>query len=452
MPRYRTEPLPIPGLPPGIPYIVGNEAAERFSYYGMRAVLVVFMTQYLMSPAGQPAPMSEDEAKGWFHLFVSATYFTPVLGALLADGWLGKYRTIVALSLVYCLGHLALALDDTRTGLLLGQSLIALGAGGIKPCVSAHVGDQFADTNRYLLSRVYSWFYFALNLGAFMSMLLTPWLLERYGASVAFAVPGLLMLLATAIFRAGRYRFTHVPAGGAVFVRTALSGEGLRTLAGLSVIYAFVAVFWALFDQTGSSWVLQAQKMDQELFGYRVLPSQIQAANPLLILLLTPLFYYGLYPRLEGRIRLTALRKIGAGMFFAGLSFVLAAWIQEAIDTGGRPSIAWQLLDYLILTSAEVMVSITCLEFSYTQAPKVMKSFVMSFFMVSVALGNLFTGAVNFFIQNPDGTSKLAGAGYFWFFAGLMLATAVLFSVVSRYYRDRAPPEPSVLVQVLEDG
>lgn len=442
MSRYRTEPLRIPGPPPGIPYIIGNEAAERFSYYGMRAVLVVFMTQYLMSPTCQPALMSEDEAKGWFHLFVSATYFTPLLGALLADGWLGKYRTIIALSLVYCLGHLALALDDTRAGLLLGQSLIALGAGGIKPCVSAHVGDQFADTNRHLLSRFYSWFYFAINFGAFTSMLLTPWLLANFGAPVAFAVPGVLMLVATAVFWAGRNRFTHVPAGGMALLRRSFQGEELRALGRLGLIYAFIAMFWALFDQTGSSWVLQAQKMNPALFGYTVLPSQVQAANPLLILVLTPLFYYGLYPRLERFVQLTALRKIGAGMFLAALSFVLTAWVQEQIDAGSQPSIAWQLLAYLVLTSAEVMVSITAMEFAYTQAPKLMKSVVMAFALAAVAAGNLFTGAVNFFILNPDGGSKLAGAAYFWFFAGLMLATAGLFSVVSRFYRERPPLTP----------
>jgi len=432
--HYRTQPLPIDGLPPGIPYIIGNEAAERFSYYGMRAVLVVFMSQYLMSPSGHPDPMSEEEAKGYFHLFVSATYFTPILGALLADGWLGKYRTIIALSLVYCLGHLALALDDTRTGLLIGQSLIALGAGGIKPCVSAHVGDQFAETNRHLLSRVYSWFYFALNSGAFASMLVTPWLLEHYGPSAAFSVPAILMLIATVIFWSGRFRFAHIPAGGAAFLRETLSREGLRSLAKLGVIYAFVAVFWALFDQTGSSWVLQAQKMDQTFLGYRILPSQIQAANPLLIMILTPLFYYGIYPWIERRMRVTALGKIGAGMFLTAFSFALAAWIQRALDAGATPSIGWQLLNYVVLTAAEVMVSITCLEFSYTQAPPTMKSFVMSFFMVSVAAGNLFTSAVNFFIQNPDGTSKLAGADYFWFFSALMLATAISFAAAARRY------------------
>lgn len=436
MTQYRSKPLPITGLPPGIPYIIGNEAAERFSYYGMRAVLVVFMSQYLMSPTGHPDPMSEDEAKGYFHLFVSVTYFTPILGALLADGWLGKYRTIILLSLVYCLGHLALALNDTRTGLLVGQSLIALGAGGIKPCVSAHVGDQFAETNRHLLSRVYSWFYFALNFGAFTSMLLTPWLLEHYGASAAFGVPGILMFVATVVFWSGRYRFAHIPAGGTAFLREIFSPEGLRILARLGLLYLFVAMFWALFDQTGSSWVLQAQKMDQTLLGYRILPSQIQAANPLLIMILTPLFYYGIYPRLERLVRVTALRKIGAGMMLAALSFAFAAWIQRALDAGVSVSIGWQLFNYVVLTASEVMVSITCLEFAYTQAPPVMKSFVMSFYLVSVAAGNLFTSAVNFFIQNPDGTSKLAGADYFWFFSVLMLVTAVAFAATSRHYRE----------------
>jgi POT family proton-dependent oligopeptide transporter len=164
-------------------------------------------------------------------------------------------------------------------------------------------------------------------------------------------------------------------------------------LARLAVVYGFVAVFWALFDQTGSSWILQARHMDPVLFGMTLLPSQIQAANPLLIMILTPAFYYGLYPLVEKLIRLTDLRKMAMGMFLAGASFALAAWVQEAIDSGATPSIAWQLLDYVVLTSAEVMVSITCLEFSYTQAPKRLKSFVMSFFMVSVATGNLFTGA-----------------------------------------------------------
>lgn len=433
--NYQTAPVATSRLPAGIPFIIANEAAERFSFYGMRAVLVVFMTQYLLGADGMPDGMGEAEAKGWFHLFVSAVYFTPLLGALLSDGILGKYRSIILLSLVYCLGHLALAIDHTRMGLAIGLGLIAVGAGGIKPCVSAHVGDQFGRSNGFLLSRVFSWFYFSINLGAFVSMLATPWLMKSYGASLAFAVPGVLMLLATLVFWSGRYRFVHIPPAGLSFVRETFSANGLSTLGRLSLIYVFVAVFWALFDQTGSAWVLQAQHMDRYLFGMEVLPAQIQAANPLFVMLLIPLFSYVVYPAIDRVWQLTELRKMAIGMFITVLAFAIPTWIQVQIDQGGTPSIAWQLLAYVVLTSAEVMVAVTCLQFSYTQAPTTMKSFVMAFFMMSIAAGNLFTSAVNFFIRQEDGSSKLAGAEYYEFFTLLMLVTAALFMLVARFYK-----------------
>ena len=436
MSHFKTRPDPSDTLPSGIAYIVGNEAAERFSYYGMRAILVIFMTQYLMNSSGKPDVMSENEAQGYFHLFVSAVYFMPLFGALLADGILGKYRTIIFLSLIYCLGHFALAFDDTRMGLLIGQGLIAIGAGGIKPCVSAHIGDQFGIANRHLMTKVFSWFYFSINFGAFTAMLIIPWLLDHYGSSIAFAVPGFLMLLATVTFWSGRYRFVHIQPAGIGFIKEMFSRTGITSLGKLASIYAFIAVFWALFEQTGSSWILQAQKMDRLVFGFELLPSQIQAANPLLIMLLVPLFSYVIYPFLTRFIVLTAIRKMTIGLFLTVLAFAIPGTLQMQLDIGLNPHIIWQLLAYVLLTSAEVMVSITCLEFSYTQAPKTMKSFVMAFYFLSVSIGNLFTSAVNFFIQNEDGTSKLAGANYFWFFTGLMFITAVLFLFVSKRYQE----------------
>jgi POT family proton-dependent oligopeptide transporter len=422
-------------MPGGIPYIIANEAAERFSFYGMRAILVVFMTQYLLDSSGTLAAMSEADAKGWYHLFVSAVYLTPLLGALLSDGVLGKFRTIILLSLVYCAGHFVLAMDDTRWGLAVGLGLIALGAGGIKPCVSSHLGDQFGRSNQGLLARAFAWFYFAINLGAFVSSLATPWLLQHFGSAIAFGLPGVLMLTATLIFWAGRYRFVHVPAGGRRFIKEAFSRTGLGALGRLTIVYLFIAVFWALFDQTGSSWVLQARQMDRLLFGVELLPAQIQAANPLLVMLLIPVFSYLLYPAIDRVFPLTPLRKITIGLFVAAAAFAIPTVVQASIDAGGTPSIAWQLLAYVVITAAEVMVSITCLEFSYTQAPKTMKSFVMAFFMLSISLGNLFTSAVNFFIQEPDGSSKLEGADYFLFFTSLMLVTAILFMLLARFYR-----------------
>jgi POT family proton-dependent oligopeptide transporter len=222
------------------------------------------------------------------------------------------------------------------------------------------------------------------------------------------------------------------------FVREAFSRIGLGALGRLCIIYLFVAVFWSLFDQTASSWVLQAQHMDREILGYEVLPAQIQAANPLLVMLLIPLFSYRIYPLIERVWPLSPLRKIAIGLFMTAAAFAIPTLVQLAIDGGGAPHIGWQLLAYVVLTSGEVMVSITCLEFSYTQAPKTMKSFIMAFFMLSVSLGNLFTSGVNFFIQNPDGSSKLAGADYFLFFTVLMLVTALLFTYVVRHYRGRS--------------
>ncbi|KAF3982313.1 MAG: POT family MFS transporter [Methylococcales symbiont of Hymedesmia sp. n. MRB-2018] len=437
MSKFKTAPISSNSIPSGIPYIVANEAAERFSYYGMRAILVVFMTQYLVSPSGELDVMSDNEAQGYYHLFISAVYFMPIFGALLADGLLGKYRTILFLSLFYCFGHFALALDDTRTGLLIGLALIAIGAGGIKPCVSSHVGDQFGVTNQHLLSSVFGWFYFSINLGAFAAMLLIPWLLAEYGAAVAFAAPGLLMLVATIAFWSGRYRFVHIQPSGTGFVKEVFSPFGIKVLLKLSSIYIFIAVFWALFEQTGSSWVLQAQKMDRMIFDFEVLPSQIQAANPLLIMLLIPVFNSVIYPLLNKIVVLTALKKISMGLFLTTIAFTIPALIQMQIEQGLVPSIGWQMLAYIILTAAEVMVSITCLEFSYTQAPKSMKSFIMALFFMSVALGNLFTSAVNFFIVNDDGSNMLTGAGYFWFFTVLMLITAILFIFLSQNYQEK---------------
>ena len=424
-------------MPPGIPYIVGNEAAERFSFYGMKAILTVFMTQYLLGAGGELSPMSGTEATFWVHTFVMAAYFTPLLGAFVADWLLGKYKTILYLSVLYCFGHLALALNETRVGLAIGLSLIALGTGAIKPCVSAHVGDQFGKKNAHLLSKVFGWFYVAINLGAFASTLLTPWLLDRYGSQVAFGVPGILMAIATLLFWMGRNRFVHIPPRGVAVFKDTFTGAGLVALLRLAPIYLLVAVFWSLFDQTASAWVLQAENMDRTVFGIELLSSQIQAANPFLILLLVPLFSYVVYPGISKVFPLTPLRKITIGMFITVTAFSVSALIETAIVNGGRPNISWQVLAYVLLTAAEVMVSITCLEFSYTQAPNSMKSIVMSFYLGSVALGNAITALVNFFISNPDGTSKLPGASYYWFFTGLMFVAAVLFIVVALTYRGK---------------
>ena len=395
-------------MPPGIPYIIGNEAAERFSFYGMKTILVVFMTKYLhyMSDGDAGTAMSDAAAREYYHYFVTATYFFPVFGSLLSDIYVGKYRTILSLSIVYCMGHAALALMggagmSPAAWLFTGLGLIAIGSGGIKPCVSAHVGDQFGRKNSHRMTRVFQWFYFSINFGSTFSTLMTPVLLKWYGPHVAFGIPGVLMAIATMLFWMGRHRFVHVPAGGRRFFEETFSREGITALLKLCIIYAFIAVFWGVFDQTGSSWVLQAQNMDRRFLGIEWLESQIQVVNPVLIMILIPVFQFGIYPAVNKVWNLTAIRKMSVGFFLTLAAFVILMVAQQLIDQGQVPSIAWQLWAYLLLSSGEVMISITGLEFSYTQAPRSMKSVIMAVWLFSVSLGNLFTGVVNSFIQTP---------------------------------------------------
>ena len=410
---YLSAPVATHSLPKGIPYIIGNEAAERFSFYGMKGILTIFMTKYLFLLDASPGePMNRSEAVARYHDFNAWVYLTPILGAFIADAWLGKYRTILSLSIVYCLGHLALALMGVpgmgaESWMMTGLYLIALGSGGIKPCVSAHVGDQFGQTNSHWLTKVFGWFYVAINVGAALSTLATPLLLEYYGPHWAFGVPGVLMAIATVLFWMGRNVFVHIPARGVAFFREVFSPQGLLALAKLMIIFSFVAVFWALFDQTGSSWVLQAEDLNREWMGVEWLPSQIQAINPIMIVTLVPVFSYLLYPFLDRFFAMTPLRKISIGLFVMVPGFAMVSFLQSWIDSGQTPSISWQLLAYVLLTASEVMVSITCLEFAYTQAPTSMKSVVMAMFLASVSLGNYFTAAVNKFILIEKGDSAL---------------------------------------------
>ena len=290
--KYLTAPVPSDKMPSGIPYILTNEACERFSFYGTRCILVIFMTEYLLDRSGTLATMTPEQSKAWFHLFVSAVYFTPIIGALLSDIWLGKYRTILCFSILYCIGFLALAFDNTRLGLGIGLALIALGSGVIKPCVSANVGDQFGQTNKHLIERVFGWFYFAINFGAFFAIFLTPIALNKYGPHIAFGVPGLLMVLATIAFWLGRKKFVHVPPAGIGFIKETFSGEGLKAVGRLFIIYLFIAVFWSLYDQMDSAWVLQAEKMNRHIFGFELLPAQMSSVNALLTMALIPIFSY----------------------------------------------------------------------------------------------------------------------------------------------------------------
>jgi POT family proton-dependent oligopeptide transporter len=428
-------------------FIVGTEAGERFSFYGTSSVLTVYMVSWLLYDAR--------EARANYHAFLMATYFTPLLGAWIADRFLGRYRTILWVSLLYLGGHAALAAWPGRTGLVVGLVLLALGAGGIKPCVSAFVGDQFDPGQGAARERLYAWFYWIINLGSAGARLLVPGLLATGNRALAFAVPGILMALSLAVFWAGRGTYRVLPPSGPRpdgFLRvtwralrrlgTGRSGEhwldgaldrhppeavaGAKAVFRIMGLFALVPVFWSLFDQTGSSWVLQARAMGTSLGGWSLDPSQLQAANPFLVLALVPFSTLVVFPALARRgVDLSPLRKMSAGFLVTVASYLAAAAVQLLIDLGHPPHVLWQLPQYLLLTVGEILISVTGLEFSYAQAPRAMRSTIMSIWFLTVVAGNLVTWLVNLLVA-------LEGAAYFLLFAGLMLAAWLAFRRVAR--------------------
>jgi POT family proton-dependent oligopeptide transporter len=443
-------------FPPQIKYIIGNEVCERYSFYGMRSILTMFMIQTLLFTKG--------EAEGVYHFFVSMAYFTPLLGGYIADRFWGKFKTIMILSLFYCLGHAVLAFMDSdmlvsliepKYFLYLGLFFIGLGAGGIKPCVSANVGDQFTKKNQHLINTVFNWFYLSINFGSFFSSILTPWIWQKWGSGWAFGIPGILMGMATIIFWMGRHQMVKVPPsgknphgtlavltssiknfgkgqgffGGAAIDHPAPAVDAVRAAFNVGRIFIPIVLFWALFDQHGSTWVVQASKMDLNFLGFTINPSQTSALNPILVLLMVPVFTLWIYPGLEkAGIAVTPLRKMSAGMFFAALSFVFMAWNQYRMDSGSVLNISNQILPYWALTTAEILISITGLEFAYTQAPRVVKSTIMGLWFLSVSLGNLLAGLI-------AASNKFEGGHFFMFFAVLTFIFSFVFIAIAKTYK-----------------
>lgn len=618
------------GFPRGIPFIVGNEGAERFSYYGMRAILytylaalyVQFVAESALSKAETDAAKSKATAVA--HLFMAGVYAFPMIGAILADRLLGKYKVILWVSMIYCAGHAVLAVAGRlaemgnfgggEIGMYLGLALIAVGSGGIKPCVSANVGDQFDASTSHLVSKVFQAFYFIINFGSFFSTMITPALYSAYGAEVAFGVPGIFMAVATFIFWLGRGRFVRVPpkpggvvgaldvasallffspvialivavfvegdhykapdpagmssaqfygtylsgylghlavsswhyfaiSGGAIVLGLALfkmrqarqrddgflavllysfanrskrkPGEGFfdvaRTEFGdeaaegppavlrIVVVFSMIMFFWALFDQHASTWVQQAKEMNRVItvplwvgrfavagtvagalyggtwlmlwvsnktipsivpkiyFGLLVVAglaavgldatrgetmtvelkaSQIQALNPLMVMIIIPALNILVYKPLERRGKaIKPLRRMAAGMFLAAVAFAIAALLQARMEAaaaaGAKVHVLWQVAQYVVMTTSEVLISVTGLEFAYTQAPRRMKSTIMGFWLLGVTFGNVLVA----FLAPMQKILTLSQ--FFWVFTGLMVGAAVVFTILASTYKGK---------------
>uniref|UniRef100_A0A8C1PGU3 Solute carrier family 15 member 1a n=1 Tax=Cyprinus carpio TaxID=7962 RepID=A0A8C1PGU3_CYPCA len=340
------------GYPISIFFIVVNEFCERFSYYGMRAVLVLYFRYFLL--------WDDDLATSIYHAFVALCYLTPILGAIIADSWLGKFKTIIYLSIVYAIGQVTMAIstihditDANRDGTpdnftfhialsMLGLILIALGTGGIKPCVAAFGGDQFQEHQSRQLNTFFSVFYLCINAGSLLSTLITPVLRVVFIAGSGMYVKtdpegNIMWSVCKCIGFAIKNRFRHRSSSypkrehwmdWANEKYDKLLIAQIKMVLKVLFLYIPLPMFWTLFDQKGSRWTLQATTMSGDFVSIL-----ISTVNPILILTLVPIMDRLIFPLIQKcGLNFSPLKRMTVGMLFAAMAFVSAALVQIEID------------------------------------------------------------------------------------------------------------------------
>ncbi|XP_059050776.1 peptide transporter family 1-like [Achroia grisella] len=354
--------------------IILAEFCERFSYSGMRA----FLTLYLRSKLGY----SDDGATETYHIFSTLVYLFPIIGGILADNYLGKFRTILYMMFVYAAGNILVAVTAIpqlalpgRICTLIGLFMITIGTGGIKPCVTAFGGDQFKfPEQEHYLAIYFSILYFNIGTGSLIAKTVSPILRSEVHCfgdkdcySLAFGAPGLIILVSIVIFVSAKNRYVmKKPEGNIVFDFIKCISLGLKNVAlrrnenekdvhwldstrvhydqrfikdikkTLSVLKLFTVtpIFWALLDQMGSRWTLQATKLDGRFGFLTVKPDQMQVLNPIFVLILIPVTQKYIYPFLEKRnILKNPLHKLTLGGILAGVAFIVSGLVEIYIST-----------------------------------------------------------------------------------------------------------------------
>ncbi len=428
-----------------------GEFAERASYYGMRAILFLYLTSALR--------FSDPDGSSIFLGFKMACYFLPLVGGFIADRYLGKYWTIVGFSVPYVLGHFILGIPN-EVAMFLALALLAGGAGVIKPNISTLMGqtyDQQRPGQAILRTAAFQWFYFAINVGALISSFAMPLIRNKSGYAIAFQFPAWLMVGALLIFAAGR-KYYAVETFEKIEVTDEYRRQRWETLKTLFGFFVLMICFWIPYEHNDTLWVAFSRDyVDRHLpiTGKEISPDQLQFVNPLFVLILIPVFN-GLFKRIDPQIRIfTPFLKIllGFALTAAAAGVIALAGFQvrdyreevrpiadqeapvleqlteiekqeekikqtngdlteeekvefetrkapllerkaafeseKAAFSQQKVSFWWMVVSYIVLTVGEVLLYGTGLELAYTMAPKNMKGFITACFLVTNALGNL---------------------------------------------------------------
>jgi POT family proton-dependent oligopeptide transporter len=435
--------------PTGMLFFFWGEFAERASYYGMRAILLLFL-------AGDPTGvihgglhLPQENATSLYSAFKMSAYFLPLVGGFLADRYFGRYWTIVGFSIPYVLGHFILGFENL-TAVYFALALLAGGSGVIKPNISALMGmtyDQQRPGNERLRSSAFLWFYFAINVGAFISTLALPFLRNKYGYAIAFQFPAWLMVISLIIFAGGK-KYYAVETIDRRQKTPEEKAQQRKTLIQLFGVFALIVVWWVGYEHNDTQWVLFARDhMDTITLNlpfmsepYTVPPDQVQTLNPLCVLIFVPLFSW-LFGVLDPHNRIfRPIRRIlmGFGITVVAISLMaLAGYYAQA--SGHKASILILACSYILLTAGEVLVYGTGLELSYAAAPKSMKSFITACFLLTNALAN-FVNIIfgrrygGSFSVADNGPYTLMPGPFFALTAAIVLAAGIAFYFVGRRF------------------
>jgi len=423
--------------PPGLALLFFTETWERFSYYGMRALLVLYMTeQLLLAPTARHVlgyeylhrslesvfgPLGPQAmASQIYGLYTSLLYFTPFFGGLLADRVLGQYRTVIIGAIVMAIGHFLMA---SETFFLLALLCIIVGNGCFKPNVSTQVGHLYSRTDARRDS-AFSIFYMGINLGATVAPMVCGTLGEVYGWHYGFVTAGIGMLAGLTIYVGGR---RHLPRDvardfPAAVRQPARRGADIKAIAALCLVACVITFFWAAYEQQGNAIVLWVRDFtDRSFFGlFELRTTWFLSLNPLFIFLLTPLLVASWTWAAARGGGMSPGTKMALGCLFACAAYGVLV-LAVALAGGTRVSWAWMVLFFILLTLAELHVSPVALSLFSRAAPAWAASMMMGVWFMSGVAGNYLAGVMGSFWERlPKGTFW-ALAGAVPLFAGLIM-------------------------------
>lgn len=374
--------------PTGFWFIFWGELAERASFYGMKALLVLYMIDKL--------GYSDANSSTVASFFTAACYLLPIAGGYIADRWLGKFRTIIYFAIPYIMGHVILGSFTAETGLYIALALLAGGSGSIKPNISTLMGRMYEEQGKsHLLPQAFSWFYMAINIGAASTMTSLPFVRDHYGYGAAFMAPTIMMAVSLAIFYLGKKHYPKEDVRQfANIVKTPQQRKEQRaTLVRLSGLFLLIIFFWSIFDQSYSTWTLFARDyLVLDTWIGKIPPDAIQGLNPILIVIMSPFFAW-LWTRTDRNPArsLSSPRKMLIGFVLVLLCMVLMT-IAGYLAASSKVSILWEVGAYVLITAAELCISAIGLQLAFEEAPEHMKSMITGVWLCTVFFGDILAG------------------------------------------------------------